>query len=35
MGYFVKSNLSIRIFTEKGYIVFHEPTDHLTSENPP
>ena len=33
--YSVKSNLSFRIFTERGHIAFHEPMDHLTSENPP
>ena len=30
-----KSNLSFRIFTERGYITFHEPTGHLTLEKPP
>lgn len=35
MRYFVKSNLSFRVFTERGHIAFHEPMDHLTLENPP
>ena len=35
MRYFVKYNLSFRVFTEKGHIASHEPTYRLTLENSP